>query len=107
MAASATATCCASSSRAWCGGEWLTADTAYGSAEMLEWLVHDQAIAPHIPVFDKSKRDDGTFSRADFTYDGQADLYRCPGGHELKRYRRAFSSPRTGPPADVTPTVVA
>ncbi|WP_367275274.1 transposase, partial [uncultured Brevundimonas sp.] len=25
----------------------LAADTAYGSAEMLEWLVNDQGIAPH------------------------------------------------------------
>jgi len=82
--------------------ERLTADTAYGSAEMLEWLVHQQKIAPHIRVFDKSKREDGTFSREDFTYDSAADLYRCPGGHELKRYRRPFSSPRTGPPADDT-----
>ena len=63
-----------------------------GSAEMLEWLVHDQEIAPHIRVFDKSKREDGTFSREDFTYDPAGDLYRCPGGHELKRYRRAFAS---------------
>jgi transposase len=82
--------------------ERLAADTAYGTAQMLEWLVHQQGIAPHIPVFDKSKREDGTFSREDFTYDPAADLYRCPGGHELKRYRRAFSTPRTDPPADDT-----
>jgi len=69
---------------------------------MLEWLVHDQEIAPHIRVFDKSKREDGTFSREDFNYDPEADLYRCPSGKELKRYRRAFSSPRTDPPADDT-----
>jgi len=46
--------------------ERLTADTAYGTASMLNWLVEEKAIAPHIPVFDKSKRDDGTFSRSDF-----------------------------------------
>lgn len=82
--------------------ERLAADTAYGSAEMLEWLVHEQEIAPHIPVFDKSRREDGTFSREDFAYDAGGDLYRCPGGQELKRYRRAFSSPRTDPPPDDT-----
>ena len=43
--------------------ERLAADTAYGSAEMLAWLVHEHGIEPHIPVFDKSARDDGTFSR--------------------------------------------
>jgi hypothetical protein len=35
--------------------------TAHGAAAMLNWLVEDKTIAPHIPVFDKSKRDDGTF----------------------------------------------
>src|SRR5471032_3130444 len=47
----------------------LAADTGYGSAEMLGWLVDERAIEPHIPVFDKSERTDGTFSRADFVYD--------------------------------------
>jgi len=42
--------------------ERLAADSAYGSAEMLGWLVNEHAIEPHIPVFDKSARDDGTFS---------------------------------------------
>ena len=80
----------------------LAADTAYGSAEMLDWLVNDQGIAPHIPVIDKSGREDGTFSRADFTYDAESDLYRCPGGVELKRNRRTFSTPRDDAPADNT-----
>src|SRR6202035_2149732 len=31
--------------------ERLIGDTAYGSAEMLNWLVNDQGIEPHIPVF--------------------------------------------------------
>jgi transposase len=34
--------------------ERLAADSAYGSAEMLAWLVHERGIEPHIPVFDKS-----------------------------------------------------
>ena len=80
----------------------LAADTAYGSAEMLEWLVHEQGIDPHIPVIDKSAREDGTFSRSDFTYDHAADLYECPGGKVLQRNRRAFSAPRDDPPPDDT-----
>ena len=47
----------------------LAADAAYGSADNLAWLVHERGIEPHIPVFDKSERQDGTFSRADFAYD--------------------------------------
>jgi transposase len=76
--------------------ERLAADSAYGSAEMLAWLVHERGIEPHIPVFDKSERGDGTFERADFTYDHRRDLYTCPGRKELRQYRRHFSSPRHG-----------
>jgi hypothetical protein len=63
--------------------ERLAADSAYGSAEMLGWLVNEHAIEPHIPVFDKSARDDGTFSREDFAYDQERDLYVCPAGKVL------------------------
>ncbi len=58
--------------------ERLAADSAYGSADMLGWLVNQRAIEPHIPVFDKSAREDGTFDRDDFAYDSEADIYRCP-----------------------------
>ncbi len=71
-------------------------DSAYGSAEMLNWLVHDRGIEPHIPVFDKSKRTDGTFSREDFTYDHASDTYCCPAGKALQHYRRRFTTPWTG-----------
>ena len=80
--------------------ERLIADTGYGSAEMLDWLVHERGIEPHIPVFDKSKRTDGTFSREDFTYDHAHDTYRCPAGKILQHYRRRFTTPRTGLPKD-------
>ena len=62
----------------------LAADTAYGTAANLAWLVNDKNIAPHIPVFDKSKRKDGTLSRSDFTWDGERDFYICPEGRHLK-----------------------
>jgi transposase len=63
--------------------ERLAADTAYGAAPMLNWLVEEKDIAPHIPVFDRSKRDDGTFSRSDFRYDPTSDVYHCPAGRTL------------------------
>ena len=50
---------------------------------MLGWLVNERAIEPHIPVFDKSGRADGTFSREDFAYDQQSDVYICPAGKVL------------------------
>ena len=40
---------------------------------MLNWLVEDKQITPHIPVIDKSKREDGTFSREHFRYDTGTD----------------------------------
>jgi transposase len=61
----------------------LAADSAYGSAPTLNWLVEEKKIAPHIPVLDKSKRDDGTFSRQAFRYDEATDTYSCPGGKTL------------------------
>jgi len=76
--------------------ERLAADTGYGSAEMLAWLVHEQGIEPHIPVFDKSERKDGTFSRDDFQYDHEGDVYTCPAGKQLRKYRRQFTTPRLG-----------
>ena len=76
--------------------EKLIGDTGYGNAEMLDWLVNECGIEPHIPVWDKSQRTDGTFSRDDFTYDHTSDTYRCPGGKTLQRYRRRFTTPRTG-----------
>ena len=61
----------------------LLGDSAYGSAEMLGWLVYDHGIEPHVTVFDKSTRQDGTFSRDDFTYDRVGDVYSCPAGKML------------------------
>ena len=80
----------------------LAADTAYGSAEMLDWLVNDQGIEPHIPVMDKSRRDDGTFSRSDFAYNAAADIYRCPDGKELKQHRRPLRVDHPDTPPDDT-----
>jgi transposase len=76
--------------------ERLVADAGYGSAENLALLVHERGIEPHIPVFDKSARTDGSFSRSDFVYDHKRDLYVCPGGKELRRSNRNFATPRSG-----------
>lgn len=61
----------------------LLGDSAYGSADMLGWLVDEQGIEPHVTVFDKSARKDGTFAREDFSYDPASDVYICPGGKTL------------------------
>jgi IS5 family transposase len=60
----------------------LAADTAYGAVRLLKWLI-DRKITPHIPVWDKSARYDGTLSRADFIFDRERNVYICPGGKLL------------------------
>jgi hypothetical protein len=64
---------------------------------MLAWLVHERDIQPHIPVFDKSARRDGTFERDAFAYDHEDDSYFCPGG---KRLRPRCLVPRSGDTGD-------
>jgi IS5 family transposase len=61
----------------------LAADTAYGTGKFLGWLA-SAGIAPQIPVWDKSAREDGTFSRSDFTFDRERNVYVCPAGKVLK-----------------------
>jgi len=73
----------------------LIADTAYGTAPMLGWMVEEKAIEPHIPVFDKTERKDGTFERDAFQWNEAADEYRCPAGKPMRRELRAYKKPRT------------
>ena len=74
----------------------LAADSAYGSAENLAFLVKQRGIAPHIPVFDKSNRTDGTLSRSDFAFDPEQDRYTCPAGKHLVQFHRTYATPRSG-----------
>jgi len=64
--------------------ERLVGDTNYGTAVILGWLVDEKQIEPHVPVWDKSERKDGTFNRSDFTYDAENNRYICPAGKYLK-----------------------
>jgi transposase len=75
--------------------ERLIADTAYGSAPMLGWMVEEKSIEPHVPVWDKTERKDGTFQRDAFRWDDAANEYRCPAGKALRSEWRPFKIPRT------------
>ena len=44
--------------------ERLIGDMAYGNAELLGWMVNDKGIAPHVPVWDKTQREDGHYPAA-------------------------------------------
>jgi transposase len=61
----------------------IAGDVAYGTGRMLGWL-RDQRIEPHIPVWDKGRRDDGTLSRGDFSFDKDRGIYVCPEGKALR-----------------------
>jgi transposase len=61
----------------------LAADTAYGTGRLIAWLL-DRAIAPHIPVWERYPPADGMFSRSDFAYDAERNVYICPNGRLLK-----------------------
>lgn len=61
----------------------LMADAAYGSGEMLDWMVQEKSIEPHIPVWVKTNTKPELFSIKDFTWDEANNLYICPEGIEL------------------------
>ncbi len=61
----------------------LVGDKAYGTGQLLGWLV-ERGIDPHIAVWDKSGRDDGTLARSDFRYVAEDDAYICPRGKALR-----------------------
>src|ERR1700747_3209726 len=63
--------------------DWLTADTAYGTGRLLAWLL-GQRITPYIPVWERYPSSYGMFSRSEFTYDVEQDVYICPNGKLLQ-----------------------
>jgi len=73
----------------------LAGDTAYGSASMLNWMIQQKQIAPHVPVWDRTARKDDTLSSREFVWNAQANEYRCPAGKVLRSKWRPFKNPRT------------
>ena len=74
----------------------LLGDTAYGSADILGWLVDEKDIEPHVALWEKYVRDTGAYPRSEFIYDKASDSYSCPGGKELKQFWRKYKTPRSG-----------
>jgi transposase len=74
----------------------LIGDTAYGTAPMLAWMVDEKGIEPHMPVWDKTGRQDDTLSSQEFEWDEAANEYRCPTGKALRcDWRQLDRSPIT------------
>jgi transposase len=74
----------------------LIGDTAYGTAEFLNWMVNEAKIEPHVPVWDRGDEIENRFGRTDFVFDEESDLYICPNGKELRRFWRTYKRSRTG-----------
>lgn len=73
----------------------LIGDMAYGTAELLAWMVNDKAIEPHVPVWGTTHRAEEVLPNSDFTWHAEADEYRCPQGRALRSNWRAFKNART------------
>ncbi len=63
--------------------KYLAGDTAYGTGPMLEWMVEDKGIEPHVPVWERPRKD-GSLEISDFDWHPQANEYRCPKGEPLR-----------------------
>ena len=61
----------------------LAADAAYGSGLMIGWLMR-RGIEPHVPLLDREHQTKGFFTRADFTFDRQANVFICPSQKQLR-----------------------
>lgn len=72
----------------------LVGDTAYGTAPMLNWMVNEKHIAPHVRVWDKTQRNDETLSSSAFKWNEEANEYSCPEGRPLRSNWRPFKTPR-------------
>jgi len=66
--------------------DWLAADTAYGTGKLLAWLLskNNHAAYPRVGRYPSA---DGMFSRSDFTYDAERDVYVCPNGRPVAETR--------------------
>ncbi|CAN5492294.1 IS1182-like element ISBma2 family transposase [soil metagenome] len=73
----------------------LVGDTAYGTAPLLGWMVQEKQIEPHVPVWDKTARKDGSLSINEFQWAPERNEYVCPEGHALRHERRQFTTPRS------------
>jgi hypothetical protein len=61
----------------------LAADAAYGSGLMIKWLMQ-RHIEPHIPLLDREHQTKGFFTRAELSFNAEANAFTCPHGKRLK-----------------------
>jgi transposase len=80
----------------------LAADSAYGSAQNLAWLVKQRGIAPQYPGVRQVGPNRWHLSPSDFVFDAKQDRYTCPEGKLLVQFHRSYATPRSGITKDGT-----
>jgi hypothetical protein len=55
-----------------------------------------RGIEPHIPLLDREHQTKGFFTRADFAFDRQANVFVCPGGNSSEAQVREDGSAAEG-----------
>ena len=73
----------------------LIGEMAYGTAQLLSWMVNDEAIEPHVPLWDRTQRKDSTLSSSKIHWSEKDNEYRCPQGNPLRSEWRAFEQKRS------------
>ncbi len=61
----------------------VTADSLYGTGENLK-AIEEAGIRAYIPIAERGQHNMGYYGLAQFTYDADQDLYRCPQGQVLR-----------------------
>ena len=74
----------------------LMGDAAYGSAEMLGWMVDEKQIEPHVALFETPGAPTTNFTIKEFQYHEDRDVFTCPAGKELRQFWRNYKTPRSG-----------
>jgi len=74
----------------------LMGDAAYGSADILAWMVDEKDISPHVTLLETPGAPTDNFTQKDFTYDQERDVFICPNGKELRQFWRPYKVERTG-----------
>jgi hypothetical protein len=54
-------------------------------------MVEEKQIEPHVPVWEKYQRTDGSLSSESFHWYEERGEYRCPQGRPLRREWRPFT----------------
>lgn len=71
--------------------KWVIADTTYGTIDNIRALEGEEGIRAYVPLPDWEHQRP-FYGPAQFAYDAEGDLYVCPQGTSLRRFRREIKA---------------